>query len=66
MSWVMIQIMFLERLGGSVSGASDFSSGHDLMVCEFEPHMGLCTGSRFSVPLSLPLPHAHSLSLKNK
>ena len=22
-----------------------FGSGHDLMVCEFEPHMGLCADS---------------------
>ena len=29
------------RLGGSVGWASDFSSGHDLTVCEFKPHVGL-------------------------
>ena len=23
----------------------DFGSGHDLMVCEFEPHIGLCADS---------------------
>ena len=23
----------------------DFSSDHDLMVCEFKPHVRLCTGS---------------------
>ena len=23
----------------------DFSSGHDLMVCEFQPHIRLCTDS---------------------
>ena len=23
----------------------DFSSGHDLEVCEFEPHIGLCADS---------------------
>ena len=23
-------------------GASDFGSGRDLTVCEFEPHVGLC------------------------
>ena len=28
-------------LGSSVSWASDFSLGHDLRVCEFEPHIGL-------------------------
>ena len=29
------------RLGGSVGEASDFGSGHDLTVCEFEPRVGL-------------------------
>ena len=29
------------RLGGSVSRASDFGSGHDLAVREFEPRVGL-------------------------
>ena len=33
------------RLGGSVSWASDFGSGHDLAVCEFEPRIGLCAQS---------------------
>ena len=28
------------HLGGSVGEASDFGSGHDLMVLEFEPHIG--------------------------
>ena len=63
------------RLGGSVGGASDFGSGHDLTVREFEPHVGLCADSsepgacfRFCVSLSLcPSPaHALSLTLKNK
>ena len=42
--------------------ALDFSSGHDLTVCEFEPHIGLCADSAepawdsLSLPLSLPLP----------
>ena len=31
------------RLGDSGGWASDFGSGHDLAVCEFEPHMGLCS-----------------------
>ena len=40
----------------------DFGSGHDLMVCELEPHVGLCADSveaaweSLSPPLSLPLP----------
>ena len=36
----------------------DFSSGHDLTVCEFEPHVGLCV-----MPGHV---HILSLSLKNK
>ena len=28
------------RLGGLVGEASDFGSGHDLAVPEFEPHVG--------------------------
>ena len=32
-------------LGGSVHEASDFGSGHDLMVREFEPRVGLCANS---------------------
>ena len=36
---------FEGRLGGSVSEASDFSSGHDLTVHGFESHIGLCTDS---------------------
>ena len=51
----------------------DFGSGHDLMVCEFEPHIGLHADSVeplqiLSLPLSLPLPCSLclSLSLKNK
>ena len=52
------------RLGGSVGWASNFSSSHDLSVCEFEPHGWLCADSsgpgacfRFCVSLSLcPFP----------
>ena len=33
------------HLGGSVSEASDFGSGHDLVVREFEPSVGLCADS---------------------
>ena len=60
------------RLSGSVGSASDFRSGHDLAVCEFEPCVGLCADSsepgacfRFCVSLSLgPSPaHAPSLSV---
>ena len=40
----------------------DFGSGHDLVVREFEPHLGLCADSAepawdpVSLPLSAPLP----------
>ena len=52
----------------------DFSSGHDLTVRGFEPHLGLCTDSAepawdsLSLPLSLPFPclHTRSLSLSLK
>ena len=47
-----------------------FGSGHDVMVCGSEPHIGLCLVSAepawdsLSFPLSLALPHLYSLSLK--
>ena len=49
-----------ECLGGSVGWASNFGSGHDLMVREFEPHAGLCAdssepGARFWLCVSLSL-----------
>ena len=54
----------LGHLGGSVSWASDFSSGHDVTVCGFKPHIrlcadssepGACFGFRVSLSLSLSL-----------
>ena len=51
----------LGHLGGSVGWASDFSSGHELTVREFEPRVGLCADSSepgaffgFCVSLSAP------------
>ena len=42
----------------------DFGSGHDLSVCEFEPHIGLLTGSVEPAWDSLSvLPHARMCSL---
>ena len=49
----------------------DFSSGHGLVVCEFNPCIGLCADStepaaqsllgRLSLsPAFLPLPHSHA------
>ena len=58
---------------GSVGEASDFGSGYDPSVREFEPRIGLCAdGSEpgacfgFCVCLSLCPLHSVSLSLKNK
>ena len=44
----------------------DFSSGHDLMVCEFEPCIRLCADSMEPAwdSLSLPLPCLLSLFQK--
>ena len=64
---------FLGHLGGSVGWATDFGSGHDLTVREFEPHVGFCADSSepgayfgFCVsPLSTP-PPLISVSLNNK
>ena len=46
------KLIFLGHLGGSVGWASGFGSGHDLMVCEFEPHVGLCADSSELEPAS--------------
>ena len=57
----------LGRLGGSVCPASDFGSGRDLVVREFEPRVGLCAVSTvpawiLCLPHSLPPLLARSLS----
>ena len=60
------------RLGGSVGRASGCGSGHDLSVHALEPRIRLCRARSLlrilCLPLSLPLPRSHSvtLSLKNK
>ena len=64
------------RLGGSVGEASDFGSGHDLTVREFEPRVGSglmaqsLEPASYSVSPSLSAPPPFmlslSLSLKNK
>ena len=66
----MKSISLMGLLGGSVVWVSNFSLGHDLAVCEFEPHVGLCADSSepawdfVSPSLSLPLPTcAHSCTL---
>ena len=47
----------------------DFSSGHELVICEIEPLFGLCTDNfepawdSLSLSLSLPLPCSLSRSL---
>ena len=45
----------LGHLGGSVGLASDFGSGHDLTVCEFEPRVGLCADTWSLEPASDPV-----------
>ena len=62
--------LFKGRLGDSVGWTSDFSSGYDLRVCEFQPCLRLCAdslepGACFGLYVSLslrPFP-AHALSL---
>ena len=39
------KVQTLGLLGGSAGYMSDLGSGHDLMVREFEPHVGLCADS---------------------
>ena len=64
-------LTFQGCLGGSVGSASDFSSGHDLIVGELEPLVGLCADSsqpgacfRLCLPLSAPSPLTLCLSQK--
>ena len=57
-----------------IQSTLDFKSGHDLRVCEFEPHVGICTDSteaawNFLFPSFCPSPthihvHTHAPSLK--
>ena len=58
------------RLGGSVGSATDYGSGHDLTVREFELQVGFCADSSepgacfgFCGSLSLCPSPAHALSL---
>ena len=57
-------------MGGSVGWVSDFGSGRDLIVREFEPRVGLCADSSepgacfgFCVSLSLDPSPARALSV---
>ena len=45
----------LGHLGGSVGCASNFSSGHDLVVRGFEPHIRLAAVGAKSTSAPLPL-----------
>ena len=59
-------------LGGSVGWASDFNSGHDLSVHEFEPRVALCAdvseaaSDCVSPSVSVPPLLSLSASLRNK
>ena len=67
--WVyrLLKNKILGHLGGSVGWVSDFGSGHDLTVCEFEPRIRLTAVSMepASDPLfpSLSAPALFALSL---
>ena len=64
------------RLAGSVGWESDFGSGRDLVVRGLEPRVGFCADTSepgvrawsllriLCLPLSLALPHSHSVSQK--
>ena len=62
------------QLGGSVGQASDFGSGRNLTVHEFEPRIGLCADSQSLEPasdsvspsLSDPSPFMLCLALSQK
>ena len=54
--------MVLGRLGGSVGWASDFGSGHDLMVCEMVSVMERDCGSPLVSP-TRPLTHSHTVQV---
>ena len=68
--WVPSKKRKQGHMSSSVGWASDFGSGHDLVVREFEPRMGLCVDSSepgacfgFCGSLSLCPSPAHTLSL---
>ena len=46
--WGKVQkkVRYRGHLGGSVGCETHFGSGHDLLVCEFEPLVGLCADSK--------------------
>ena len=69
----MKECLGVPGLGSSVSWAVDCISGHDLVVCEFKPRIGLYADSSepgwsllwiLCLPLSLLLPHSRSVSQK--
>ena len=70
LSLLFIIAEFQGHLGGSASWVSNLGSGHDLVVCGFEPHVRLCADS--SEPeayfgfCASQLMLCLSLSLKNK
>ena len=59
------------RLGGSIGWASDFGSGRDHTVCEFEPRVRFCAdssepGACFGVCVSFSLSAPPLLALSPK
>ena len=51
------------HVGGWVSWVSNFGSGHNLMVCEFKPHLSLGLTAVSTEPASDPLSPSLSASL---
>ena len=66
--WLKIWVSGVPRAQQVKHPTFDFGSGHDLMVHEFKPGIGLCADSVESLlgipclPLYVPLPHSCSLS----
>ena len=71
--YIYVHTYIYGLLSGSVGYAFDFGSGHDLTVCEFKPHIGLCAdssetasdplSSSLSVPVPFSLSRKHTFSL---
>ena len=70
-SWspISVEVTFLKTLRGTWVAQSlerptpDFGSGHDHLVCEFKPHVGLYADSAEPAWDSLPAPPLLTFSL---
>ena len=58
-SWLQL-VMLIWQLQPQWVQPEHVRVGHDLIVCAFKPHIGLCAAPVWvSLSLSLPLPHLH-------